>query len=200
MAPTALDESPFLEAYARPPTRNSACTEYLAGSWFPRDAEAVSISLRYTFTCTPTSMQQALRSPKVMRWVSAPLVGYRSQEQGGFPDRWDERPHRVTLLVLRTIPLGTQTIDLDWHVEGKTWVQEDHGSGLGGALKILHRITVEPDDDGATVFTDTLTTSGPLGALMQPVLWGLWQWRGVRLQQYARKLARKFPATPLARR
>lgn len=144
------------------------------------------IHLALELPAEPDTVLEALRDPQVMRAVARPLLDYRSLEPGGLPERWEGGPHRVTLLLGGVLPLGAQVIDLDWPDTGREGLrmQRDRGRGLGGLLRIEHRMAVAPGPRG-TSYRDRLEVRGPLAPLLWLPLWALWRWRGRRIRSLA---------------
>ncbi len=144
------------------------------------------ILLALELPAEPDAVLEALRDPQVMRDAARPVLDYRSLEPGGFPERWEGGPHRVQLLALGLVPIGEQTIDLDWPETGRDGVrmQRDRGHGLRGLLRVDHRMAVSPGPIG-TSYRDRLEITGPVGALLWLPLWAVWRWRGLRIRSLA---------------
>lgn len=155
-------------------------------SMHARKGDRMRINLSLELPADPEAVAERLRDPQIMRAIARPLLDFRSIEPGGFPERWEGGPHRVTLMLGSVLPIGTQVIDLDWPETGREGVhlQRDDGRGLGGLLRIQHRMAVAPGPQG-TSFRDRLDVHGPLAAVLWLPLWAVWQWRGRRFEKLA---------------
>ena len=152
------------------------------------------VLLKLRLECRAEAAWRALQSPTVMRETAGPLIDYASLERGGFPPRWEDGDHELTLLGAGRVPLGTQRIRLD--IDTTTFpdvaLGRDSGMGIDGLPSVIrswdHRMAVSehPGDRAATLYRDRLVfDAGPATLAMWPALWSLWQWRGHRLRQLA---------------
>lgn len=155
------------------------------------------VQLKLTLAASPEIVRDALANPAVMVAVTKPLLVYRSEEPEGFPRRWTTSAERVGARILGVFPLGRTHVSLRWYeVDGfpDTVVQEDTGRGIDGTftlLRIRHRMAVSPAPHSSGLANGTLLRdrmefhAGPLGPVLWPGLWLVWQWRGFRMKQLA---------------
>ena len=164
------------------------------------------VLLKLRLDCRADAAWRALQSPTVMRECAAPWIDYASLEPDGFPTRWEEGAHPVTLLAGGLAPMGQQRIQISLDTvrhEGVRIVHDD-GGGLAGFPKVItkwdHRMAVSThlDDPAATLYRDRLVfDAGAATLALWPSLWALWQWRGLRLTQLAPSFDELPPAEPV---
>jgi hypothetical protein len=148
------------------------------------------VHLKLVLDCDADAAWGAIRSPHVLRKVSAPLLGFASLEPGGFPDSWPPGEHPVRVSTVFGVPLGEQVIAVSYSERDGARIMEDAGYARSGALTLItgwrHRLAVSPTEGGRTLYRDRLEFSaGPLTPLVWIVLWLAWQWRGRGLLQRA---------------
>ena len=149
------------------------------------------VLLKIVLDCEPDAAWRAIRSPSVLREVSAPLTTFESLEAGGFPAVWEAGEHPVRVKALGIIPLGEQIIGISYPTLPGVRAMRDTGRGLSGQLALItswqHTLTVAPAPGGGTLYRDQLRfTAGPLTLLLWPVYWAFWQWRAIGMRRLAR--------------
>ncbi len=153
----------------------------------------MKVMLKLVLDCTPDAAWHALRSPAALREVISPWLDFEPIAPPTFPTQWPEGEHLMTVLALRTLAVGTQTIDVSYptNVPDGVRMLRDSGGGKSGLLTALqgwnHRMAISPDPagSGGTLYRDRLEFSGPLAAASWLSVWAFWQWRAVRLTQLA---------------
>jgi hypothetical protein len=152
------------------------------------------VLLKLLLDCEPEAAWRALQSPTVFREASAPFIDIASLEPSGFPSRWQPGAHPARMMVAGTVPIGRQTLNLEFPERRHEGVQilRDNGTGDSGLNALFTRwdhrmaIAADPAGTGKTLYRDRLSYSaGPYTAAVWPGLWALWQWRGARLTHLA---------------
>ncbi|ARC55681.1 hypothetical protein AS850_01150 [Frondihabitans sp. 762G35] len=147
------------------------------------------VQLKLTLACSPDAAVDALRNPQVMVAVTKPMLVYRSEEQGGFPRRWDTAEHPVSARILGVFSLGRTHVHLRFYEALGARVQEDTGRGIDGSFRLMrirHRMAVSPAPGGLTLLRDRMEFhAGVLTPLLWPGLWLVWQWRAARMRMLA---------------
>ena len=156
------------------------------------------VLLKLELDCGVDAAWRAIRSPHVMRQVAAPLLGFWSLEDAGFPETWPAGEHPVEMSALTVLTVGEQVITISYpqqtlrrRRDGVRMVR-DRGRATSGPLSVVtrfeHTMAVAPAGGGRTLFRDQLKFSaGILTPLLWPLFWVFWQWRGFRLQRLARR-------------
>lgn len=154
------------------------------------------VLLKLELDCGVDVAWRAIRSPKVMRQVAAPLLGFWSLEADGFPETWPPGDHPVEVSALTVVNVGEQTIRISYpqqtlfrRRDGVRMVR-DRGEPTSGPLTLVtkwqHTMAVSPAAGGRTLFRDQLKFSaGILTPLVWPAFWVFWKWRGIRLRHIA---------------
>lgn len=154
------------------------------------------ILLKIVLDCDADAAWRALHSPRAVAELYGPLVDLAPMAAGGLPTSLDpgaDVPVRLTLGGM--VPLGAQLIHVsERRVEdgdGPVRILRDSGIPLTGPLASLdvwdHQMAISPapGDPARTLWRDRLVIGGPAAAALWPVLWSVWQWRGVRLRRLA---------------
>lgn len=154
------------------------------------------ILLKIVLGCDADAAWRALHSPRAVSELYGPFVGLEPMASEGLPSSLTsglDLPVRMTFG--GAVPLGAQLIHTtDRYVEdsrGRVRILRDSGIPLTGPLASLdvwdHQMAVSPapGDPSRTLWRDRLVIGGPTAAALWPVLWGVWQWRGLRLRQLA---------------
>lgn len=154
------------------------------------------ILLKLVLDCDADAAWRALHSPRAVSELYGPFVGLEPMAPEGLPTALTtglDLP--VRMMLGGAVPLGAQLIHTtDRHVEdsrGSVRILRDSGIPLTGPLASLdvwdHQMAVAPapGDPARTLWRDRLVIGGPTAAALWPVLWGIWQWRGLRLRQLA---------------
>lgn len=149
------------------------------------------VLLKIVLDCAPDTAWDAIRSPRVLCDVSAPLTVFESLEEGGFPERWEAGDHPVRVRAGGIVPLGDQIIGISFPDLRGVRAMRDTGRGLSGPLALIsswqHTLTVAPTADGRTLYRDQLQfEAGALTPVLWPMYWAFWQWRGIRMRQLLR--------------
>lgn len=149
------------------------------------------ILLKLELDCTPDAAWDAIRSPAVFQQVSSPLTTFASLEEGGFPARWPEGRHLVSVRALGITDIGRQSIDISYprRTDGVR-LMRDSGIGVSGPISLVtrwrHEMAVSELPDGRTLYRDQLRfTAGPLTLPMWAAYWLFWQWRAFGLRRLA---------------
>lgn len=149
------------------------------------------VLLKLVLDCDPDAAWQAIRSPRVFREVSSPLLSFTSLEPAGFPELWPQGEHPVSVRALGLVPSGTQSIVITTP-PARNGVRRviDTGRGLSGPLTLIteweHTMAVSAAPGGRTLYRDQLKFSaGPLTLLAWPAFWVFWQWRALQLRRLA---------------
>jgi hypothetical protein len=165
------------------------------------------IQLNLTLDCTADDAWVGITSPAGLRSVSAPILVFRSLEDGGFTERWTEGEHPVAITALGFLPAGKQIIDISFSETpdgaGSTGggggtggtasrTVTDSGRGLSWPLTLVtswnHQMTVSPRADGRTDYRDRLDfEAGILTPAFWLGYWVFWQWRARGIRREARR-------------
>lgn len=145
------------------------------------------VLLKFTLDCTPDAAWRAITSPDVFREVSAPFMAFESLEAEGFAEQWTEGRHPLEARALDLVPIGEQTVDLEFLRKGDVRIVRDTGRGVSGPLTFVdrweHSMAVSPTPEGRTLYRDQLVFSAtPATAALWPMYWAFWQWRGSRIR------------------
>lgn len=138
----------------------------------------------------PEAVWELLQTPALLNHVAAPLLYFRSMEQGGFPEHWSDGAHRVNMFALGFIPLGPQIlgIEIGPNTSG-VFRMRDNGSGLL-VRKWDHLITLEADGVG-TRYTDKVRVEA---GLLTPFVWifaiVFYRWRQSRWRSLVKQKLR----------
>ena len=163
------------------------------------------ILLKLTLDCDADAAWRALHSPRVVSELYGPFVGLTPMGAGALPtvlEPGTDVPVRMTLGATTreatprvSLPLGAQLIHVSDRLvedaDGPVRILRDSGIPLTGPLASLdvwdHQMAVSPapSDPARTLWRERLVIGGPAAAALWPVLWGVWQWRGMRLRQLA---------------
>jgi hypothetical protein len=164
------------------------------------------IQLNLTLDCPADAAWVGITSPAGLRSVSAPILVFRSLEDGGFTERWTEGEHPVAITALGFLPAGKQIIDISFSETpgGVVWAGggaggaggsrtvTDSGRGLSWPLTLVkswnHQMTVSPRADGRTDYRDRLDfEAGILTPAFWLGYWVFWQWRARGIRREARR-------------
>jgi hypothetical protein len=152
------------------------------------------VILKTILDCDADAAWRALRSPAVFGEVLSPVGAAESLEPGGFPTVWPEGEHRIRILAAGLLPVGGQTIKLNFETQRRDGVRivRDTGHGDWGMTGLVttweHAMAVSPAPGapGRTLYRDRLkVTAGVATPAAWYGLWVLWQWRQLRLRQLA---------------
>lgn len=155
------------------------------------------ILLKLVLDCDADAAWRALHSPRALAELYGPLLDLAPLVPSGLPTSWapgDDVP--VQLSAFGAVPMGRQLLHVSDRTAGEPGggpvrVFRDSGIPLTGPLAGLdvwdHQMAVSPapGDPAKTLWRERLVIGGPTAPLLWPVLWGLWQWRAVRLRALA---------------
>ncbi|MGP3535901.1 hypothetical protein ACTU3I_13965 [Microbacterium sp. RD1] len=152
------------------------------------------ILLKLVIDCDADAAWRALHSPTAVAELYGPLLAM--QPLADPPTSWDAGTDLpVQLSVAGAVPVGRQLISVTERetsdATGRVRIFRDSGIPLTGPLSSLdvwdHQMAVSaaPGDPGRTLWRDRLVIGGPTAALLWPVLWSTWQWRGARIRALA---------------
>ncbi len=100
---------------------------------------------------SPDWVWERVQKSETLHYVAAPWVRFKPKA-GRFPDRWTTGNHESTLWLLGVLPLGPQTISIEFPDDAAPMVLRDNGHGLM-AKTWDHWIFVAADG-GGTRYTD----------------------------------------------
>jgi len=149
------------------------------------------VQLKFRIRASADAAWTALHSPAVLTALYAPVIVVEPLTHA---DEDSLLHSAVRLRLFGLITVGTQLIGAYDQVRehhGETVrILRDSGIPLTGPLASLdvwdHRMAVSGLPDGRTLWRDRLVIGGPGSALLLPVLWAAWQWRGLRIRRLAR--------------
>lgn len=119
--------------------------------------ECVKVSISTRLAATKQQIVAQVKTSKLLRHVSFPLLLFTSRERGGFPIEWQEGEHRAFMWMLGFIPLGSQTISIELPPE-RDGVFRVRDNGSGWLIKTWdHWITIRADGPDAVHYTDEVT-------------------------------------------
>ena len=106
----------------------------------------------------------AVRQPRTLAWVAAPLLRFRPIDPPHWPDRWSPGRHRVAMRFLGVVPMGRQWIDVSFPARRAD------------------------DPDGGTDYRDRVDLAA---GVLTPVVWAFahlfYRWRQARWRALARR-------------
>jgi len=149
------------------------------------------ILLKLDLDCSADDAWAMLTDPRALQQLYSPVMRVTSLEPGGFPAVLGEGDHEVAVRAFGLLPMGTQNIGLRLlRRKGGVRMLRDSGPTTSGMLGLItsweHSMAVSPLPDGRALYRDRLRFSaGILTPVLWPILWGVWQWRGTRIQQLA---------------
>jgi hypothetical protein len=152
------------------------------------------VLLKLVIDCDPDAAWRALHSPAAIAELYGPLLAMQPlvEPPTSFEPR-DDLP--VQLSIAGRLAMGRQLITVSEREtddsRGRVRIFRDSGIPLTGPLASLdvwdHQMAVSeaPGAPGKTLWRDRLVFGGPTAALLWPVLWSTWQWRGARIRALA---------------
>ncbi|WP_394278865.1 hypothetical protein [Microbacterium sp.] len=153
------------------------------------------ILLKLELDCTPDAAWRALHSPRAVAELYGPLLQMSPLDAHPSPsyEPGDDVP--VQLRALGMVDVGRQLIHVeDRYTEdsrGPVRIFRDSGIPLTGPLSQLdvwdHQMAVSavPGRPDKTLWRDRLVIGGVAAPVLWPVLWGMWQYRAMRLRALA---------------
>lgn len=154
------------------------------------------ILLKLTLDCDADAAWRALHSPRALTELYGPLLTMQPMSAEGLPTALVSGADvPVALSLAGAVPLGQQLIHVGERrtedASGPVRILRDSGIPLTGPLASLdvwdHQMAVSaaPGDPSQTLWRERLVIGGPTAAVLWPVLWSIWQWRGMRLRALA---------------
>lgn len=117
-------------------------------------------------------------TPRLLCYVSTPLVRFTPVDPPDWPDHWDEQPYKVTVRLLGWIPFGQQTINISIPAQHNQYL-ELRDNGYSSIISTWdHLITITAHGTG-TLYTDRVEIKA---GLMTPLVW-VWGWVFYRHRQ-----------------
>ena len=134
----------------------------------------------------------AVRQPRTLAWVAAPILRFRPIDPPHWPDRWSPGRHRVAMRFLGVVPMGRQWIDVSFPAraaddpDGARLVRDN---GSGDLVRVWdHWIILTLRADGGTDYRDRVDLAA---GLLTPVVWAFahlfYRWRQARWRALARR-------------
>jgi hypothetical protein len=141
--------------------------------------------------CSPKRCFAEVESPRLLSYVSRPLVRFVAIDPPAFPKRWEEREYRVGLRILGWIPLGSQVIGIargDFSDDENGFRAQLRDNGHSALVsKWDHWITVESAPGGCR-YTDRIELqAGALTPLVGAFAWVFYRHRQRRWQRLVRQ-------------
>ncbi len=101
-----------------------------------------------------------VKKSETLHFVAAPLIKFVPKD-GEFPAIWSPGKYDVSMQMFGLIPLGSQTIGIEYPADSRSMILRDNGNGLS-AKQWDHWIFVDAEN-GGTRYTDRIDVSaGPL--------------------------------------
>jgi len=103
----------------------------------------------------PDRVWDAVGTPRLLQYVTHPMIRFTPVAPPQFPDRWKEGDYVVRMALYGVLPLGRQVVSISWPApEGEGLKIRDNGhSAL--IRRWDHLITIAPDGNG-TCYTDRI--------------------------------------------
>ncbi len=141
--------------------------------------------------CSPRRCFAEVETPRLLRYVSSPVVRFVAIDPPAFPERWEDGNYRVGLRIFGWIPLGSQVIGIsrgefsDGDSGFRAQLRDNGHSAL--ATKWDHWITVESAPGGCR-YTDRIEIqAGLLTPLVAAFAWFFYGHRQRRWQRLVRQ-------------
>lgn len=117
--------------------------------------------------CSVEQCTDLVRSPRLLQYVSSPMVQFKPIDPPVLPAQWEEKRYLVGVRLFRFIPFGRQTINISIEAGNPDRiVLRDNGNGTL-IRKWDHRITIVPTE-GGILYTDRVEISA---GILTPVVW-----------------------------
>jgi len=157
----------------------------------------VEIALATVLDCPLEAAWRALRTPRLLRHVAAPLVVFEPIEPPALPEAWAPGDYAVRLRLFGLVPFGRQTIGLELPGPGEPGAEDDpdvrrvRDRGHGDRIRVWdHRITLRSRSDGRTDYEDRVTIDA--GALTPGVAAFAWVFSRHRQRRWRALVRRGF--------
>ena len=148
--------------------------------------DARTVTLETRLDAPADRVWEEVERPRLLLFVSAPMVRFTPVAPTVLPERWDDGPHVVDMRFYGLLPLGRQTIDIS-RPPARRGVRQLRDAGHGPSIRRWdHWITVEPDGDG-TLYRDAVTIeAGRRTAAVAAFAWAFYAHRQRRWQALVR--------------
>ncbi|ALO45643.1 hypothetical protein [Pseudohongiella spirulinae] len=108
----------------------------------------------------------AVRTPRLFRHISTPMITFTAVDPPTFPDTWSEGTYWVKLKLFGLIPFGRQAIVISLIPSDDAFVVRDNG--YSGLIKTWdHRITISQKENGVH-YRDTVDIDA---GILTPLIW-----------------------------
>lgn len=138
----------------------------------------MKVDISTQLTCTAEQAVRHLRTPKLHRYVSRPLLRFVPLDPPRLPDVWAEGTYWVNMYLFGFIPFGRQAIVISFPESKETFTVRDAGYG-----SLVHQwdhvVTIQPIRGGA-LYRDCVSIKA---GLLTPLVWafaGLFYWHRQR--------------------
>lgn len=140
-----------------------------------------TIKISSIFDAPADRVWEEANMTRLLNYVTRGRIAFDPIDPPQFPERWAEGEYKVAMRGFGTMPLGSQTIGIEFPPpQGDTRILRDNGHGRF-FRKWDHRIFVEPMADGRTRYTDELDfDAGVLNAIAKPIVREFYQHRQAR--------------------
>ncbi|MEO1168376.1 MAG: hypothetical protein AAFW97_06670 [Pseudomonadota bacterium] len=130
-----------------------------------------TVTVTSVFNAPADRIWDEVRTSRLLEYVTRGRIAFDPIEPPQFPERWAEGEYRVAMRGFGFVPLGPQTIGIEFPPpEGETRILRDNG---GGRLFRTwdHWIYIEPLDEGRTKYTDRIEfDAGMLNPFAKPIV------------------------------
>lgn len=145
------------------------------------------VTINTVLDCPPQRAWQELRTARLLRHITWPILIFRPLDPPQLPDQWEARSYWVSLWVLGILPFGRHAIviSIPAQDEAQGFYQiRDAGHGKLVA-KWDHWITLAAGPDQTTRYRDEVEVQA---GLLTPFIWLFaqvfyryrqWRWRGL---------------------
>ncbi|WP_067690163.1 hypothetical protein [Erythrobacter sp. AP23] len=106
------------------------------------------------FEADPQRVWDLVRRSDTLDFVASPILAFHPHD-GAFPETWAGGRYRASLRLFGIIPLGSQTIGIEFPEGAEGMVLRDNGSGHL-AKTWDHWIFIRPAPGGRTHYTDRI--------------------------------------------
>jgi len=114
----------------------------------------------------PDKVINQAQTPRLLEYVSHPIMSYKPVEPTRFPKVWEEGTYWVSMKLLGILPIGNQAIGVSYPPVEDAFVLRDNGhSAMIRAWD--HTITISAVGSG-TLYRDEVSISA---GLFTPVVW-----------------------------
>ncbi len=112
---------------------------------------------------------QHVLTPRLMVHVAAPWVAFRPLHPAAWPDQWQPGPYRVAMRLFGLVPLGEQTIGIEFPACDDPQQRRLRDNGWGALIRRWdHQIYAMAIDNQSCRYRDEVTISA---GLLTPFIW-----------------------------